>query len=731
MRLELGSMVASAAAARHRRLIALAGGRDAGWAALLAALESLGESALPPGRIAVSREEPDLPQGWERLHPRDVHRLLGQGPGLVVVDLHGSTEVRALCAAAGAVRGGGLLVLLCPDLDHWPDAPDALRDRLAPPPFTPDQVGRIMVQRLIDRLRQSAGVAVAQVPPDNGVELISCKPDPPAEAATPSSVQVPDDAVFSVELYDACVTADQASALHALEALTDRVGPVAVVLAADRGRGKSSALGLAAHGLQSAELTVALTGPGPGAVGEVIARVEELGGRPLHFVDPHEVPRADVLLVDEAAALSVPLLQRLSRAAPAVAFATTVHGYEGTGQGFAVRFREHLEARPGHLVEAAMAEPIRWAPGDPVETWSRHVFLLDADPGPAPDTSDVREVGSDELIHNETLLSHIFGLLVHAHYRTTPEDLVRLLDGPNIRVLAAMQRDEVAGVMLLAEEGGLDMETCAGLYEGRFRVRGNMLPETLTCHLAEEEAGELLAWRVLRLAVHPDLRRQGVGSRLVEEALTRAASSGVDYMGAGFAATPDLLRFWSRVGFAVARVAVTRSRISGEHSAVVVCPVSGWGEALATRLDEAFVRRFPHVLADALRGLDPAVARAAMRAGPRRDLRPTLTADDWRVLLTCAHGALLYDGTVQPVWELVRCYLSDRRPPVQLDDSSEDLLLTKVLQHRPWPEVVTELGLADNHEAMRRLRAALRPLVMAYGPAWVRTEVSRFGKGSE
>jgi len=528
-------------------------------------------------------------------------------------------------------------------------------------------------------------------------------------------------------VYRACASEDQVAALETLEGLL--APPVAVVLAADRGRGKSSALGLAAHALQAEGLRVTVTGPGAGAAAEIAERTRELGGRPAPFVDPQDVSGTDVLLVDEAAALSVPVLQRLAATAPAVAFATTVHGYEGTGQGFAIRFREHLQRREGRFAECTLEQPIRWAPDDPVEAWARDVFLLDAGPGPEPRGElEVRQLDPGELGANETLLRRLFGLLVHAHYRTTPEDLVRLLDGPNIRVVVALVQDRVGGAALMAAEGGLPPETCAGMLEGRFRVRGNMLPETLTCHLAEAESGELRAWRALRLAVHPALRRRGIGTRLLDEALVRARRSDVDYVGAGFAATPDLLAFWHRCGFAVVRVAVTRSRISGEHSAVVIAPTSPAGEALASRLDRAFVRRFPHVLADALRQLDPAVALAAYRAGSGRRRPPQMDDPDWRARLACAFGALLYDGTVQPAWEIARYHLADDDPPVQLEPRQDQLLMAKVLQHQPWPAVVDMLGMRDNHEAMRALRAALRPLVMVYGPPWVRGEAERFGR---
>jgi tRNA(Met) cytidine acetyltransferase len=74
----------------------------------------------------------------------------------------------------------------------------------------------------------------------------------------------------------------------------------------------------------------------------------------------------DHVIVDEAAALPVRLLESFLDA-PSVAFATTVHGYEGTGRGFSVRFRGLLEESDFDVTSLSLAEPIRYAAGDPVE----------------------------------------------------------------------------------------------------------------------------------------------------------------------------------------------------------------------------------------------------------------------------------------------------------------------------------------------------------------------------
>jgi tRNA(Met) cytidine acetyltransferase len=614
------------------------------------------------------------------------------------------------------------VVVLCPDLEQWPE-----------------DVGGGTARRLAASFERWA--TVWRVDADGAVK----GPTPPSEPAvtgprTSFQPRSTEGARFSDEIFLACRTEDQAAAVSALEALVDRSddGPVAVVLSADRGRGKSSSLGLAARGLAAAGASVVVTGPGPEAVVEVQARVAELGGSPPPFVSPADVATraADVVLVDEAAALSAPALQRIAADAPRVAFATTMYGYEGAGMGFDVRFREHLERRGGTLVERRLDQPVRWGPGDPVEDWARAALLLGARPAESaffhtvrPEEVAVEAVTGAQLAEDEELASQLVGLLTLAHPRTAAKDLARLFDAPDVEVRCAMWREAVVGALVLVREGGLPMETCEGLLEGRLELPGQVLPELLICQLAEEGAGTLDAWRVSRLAVHPAAQRRGVGRCLLWAAVDEARDEDIDYLGARFAATGDLLRFWNRCGLGVVQMDVTRSPVSGEHPAVVLRPTSDWGERLAGRLQAAFVRRFPHVLADALSRLEPPVALAALGGSLVPEVQPEMAPDDWNVLLASAFGPAQHDATVQPAWELVRGYLCDSKPRVELELIQRTLLLTRVIQHRPWAEAAACCGIDDVDEARRQLRLALRPLILAYGPTWARKEAERFRHG--
>src|SRR5690606_19225168 len=155
--------------------------------------------------------------------------------------------------------------------------------------------------------------------------------------------------------------------------------------------------------------------------------------------------------------------------------------------------------------------PIRWAPDDPVERFVFDALLLDARPAAAgaddgPGDIDAVVFDRDALVADERALSEVFGLLVHAHYRTVPEDLHRILDAPNLALpgLRSRRDGRVLAVSLVAREGGLPPAMCRDLARGRGRIRAHALPDALVAHLGHEEAGALAMIRSVRLAVHPE-----------------------------------------------------------------------------------------------------------------------------------------------------------------------------------------------------------------------------------
>ena len=782
--------------ANQRRHLVLAGDRDRGIDAAYDAIEA---TDVDEGSVSfVSTREGFR---FERLAPRGADELLGRTREVVVLDCHDRFVPNALGRSAGAVDGGGLLVSVTPPLAEWPDRRDGFDESLAVPPFVlADVTGRFR-RRLVETIRSHPGIAVVDLdgtdPGDAGVETTVERDgltDPPA-ARSRAPPGRPATATFPGAVYEACLTADQSRAVRVLESLATPGS--AVVVESDRGRGKSSAAGLAAGALALDGRDVSVTAPAFRNAAEVFARAREVvegaagdgeangpngersatagegertagegertagegeeprtvdapnGGR-VRFAAPAvaaELPGdPDCAIVDEAAALPVRLLERFL-AAPAVAFCTTVHGYEGAGRGFSVRFRDRLAESELTVRDVRLDEPIRYARDDPVESWVARALLLDARPavpeavaGTTVDDVRYRTLSPDELLANETLLGEAFGLLVAAHYRTEPNDLARLLDAPNLLARALVADDRVVAVALCAREGGLDPSTRAGMYEGE-RVRGNMVPDVLTSQLRDESAADPRGLRTVRIAVHHAVRGRGLGSRLLERIHDEFGGT-VDYFSVGFGATPRLLRFWRRAGYRSVHLSTTRNDASGEHSAVMLRPDDEAGRALLDRHAVALRDRERDALSDAHRDVDADVVRGVLAACPA-PVPVDLTPHEWRAVVAASFGPGMYDVAPGAFRDLAIAALVggngdgetgdtpdaddiDETDGNGLDDREERLLVRKVLQGRPWETVAEELGYVSTASCMRALGSAVEPLVERYGTDLALAERDRF-----
>jgi tRNA(Met) cytidine acetyltransferase len=734
--------------ADHRRLVVLAGDRDAGIDAAFDVVAGA-EAADDDVAIVTTREG----FRFERVAPERAGRLLGATRRVVVCDAHEAVSPNVLGRLVGVVDGGGLFVLLTPPLDAWPDRAGSFADSFAVPPFDADDVGGRFRERLASTLRSHPGVAVVDVDAGTVERRGEAEGSPPIR----SSPAIPATSAreFPAAAYRACLTADQSRALYALEALAEAGAsdPAAVVVEADRGRGKSSAAGLAAGSLAAAGRDVLVTAPERRSAAEVFDRAAKLlselgeradrgdgsiaavGGGRVRFREPGEAgalpERPDVVLVDEAAALPV---RRLSSflAADAAGFFTTVHGYEGTGRGFSVRFRGRLADAAHDLSDVSLSEPIRYAPEDPVESWAFRALLLDARPPVDPLVADAspssvtyETPSASELAADEHRLRAVFGLLVLAHYRTEPDDLARLLDAPNLRVRTLEHDGHVVSVALLAREGGLDADTRTRMYEGE-RVRGNMLPDVFTSQLRDEAAGVPVGYRVVRIATHHAARSRGLGSALLAR-IREEFDGDADYLGVGYGATPDLLEFWAANGYRAAHLSTTRNDASGEHSALMMAPLSPAGETLARRHGRWLRNRLPDQLPDQLRDVDPDVIRGVLAACAPGE-PPELADREWRIVVGVAAGPGQYATAPDPFRRLAVAALTgapatagagggDGETPTDavLTPRQERLLVRKVLQSHPADAVAAELDYPSERTCLRALGAAYAGVVDRYG----------------
>lgn len=641
---------------------------------------------------------------------------LGQEVDVLIVDAWAGLDPDRFGRAAGTIRGGGLLVLLVPELDQWPDYADPQNARVNVALYSPASVKGRFIQHLVNVLRRHADVRIVeagQALPDIHLAVERPRPAQTTTGRTP----------------------DQQRAIDAVIKVVTGQRRRPVVLTSDRGRGKSAAFGFAAAELlKQGVKRITVTGPSIQSVEAVFKHAAEqlaaarrqrglieTPSASIRFSPPDELivghHDTDLLLVDEAAAIPSPVLQKLLAGYPRIAFATTVHGYEGTGRGFAVRFTRVLDAQTRGWKNLRLETPIRWAADDPLEALVSDMLLLAAEAAPdaaiegaMPDNCRIERVDRDAQVSDQASLSELFGLLILAHYRTRPFDLRHLLDGPNISVYVMRHRSHVVATALVAKEGGFDAESARSIRRGESRPHGHLLSESLAAHLGLERAAQLACARVMRIAVHPAVQERGLGSALVAHMTGLAGASGLDYIGSSFAATTDVVRFWRALGFTPVRLSIRRGATSGEHSAVLIRGLSPAGSELVRAARRRFETQLYHQLAGPLRRVDPALIALLL---PDKDSAAALRLDpdDKIDLEDFAHARRLYDTCLGPVRELTWHMLRTPAVVEQLNNREAGLLIARVLQFRDWAEVAPMAGVKGRKPALSMLRHTIAKLL--------------------
>ncbi|WP_101757028.1 GNAT family N-acetyltransferase [Oceanicoccus sp. KOV_DT_Chl] len=420
------------------------------------------------------------------------------------------------------------------------------------------------------------------------------------------------------------------------------------------------------------------------------------------------------MLVDEAAAIPAAMLEAMLRHYNRVVFATTVHGYEGTGRGFDIRFKQTLtELRP-QWKALELNQPIRWAQDDPLEQFLFEALLLNAQAVPltalaglVPQRCVIEPINRDDLLTDHQSLNELFGLLVQAHYQTTPNDLRNLLDGPNISIWVSRFRGHIVAAALLAREGGFEEALSQAVYQGARRPRGHLLAQSLSVHAGFPQAAQMTYQRVMRIAVHPQAQRQGIGRQLLNAMIDHTRNAGVDFIGSSFSATADVLAFWHSVGCVPVRLGVSRDASSGCHSALVLSALSEDAQSMLLNLRDRFGKQFPLLLARGFNTVDFTVVEQLLRG---LDSGMVLDQQDWMDVEAFAKGYRQYDMCLPALLKLLCVSIVGEGWGVNLSTLQRRILIECVLQGRTLDQLVRSLQLSGKRAVLEELRAAIGSL---------------------
>ena len=651
--------------------------------------------------------------GFDAVAAKKAHQVLGQTYDVVVFNGRSGFDVDALGAVSGTIRGGGQLCLLMPPFAHWSTYADPVRTRFTAFGYSETDIKPRWFSHLQRSIAESTGVLMLD---QTGV----------VRGRLPRLQREPE---TDTELNDAdCVTSDQVDAVEAVIRAATGQRRKPAILISDRGRGKSAALGIAAARLlRQGRGRIVVTGPQRETVTTLLDHAARLlpearrsknrlrwCNSSIEFLAPDRISdrTADdtMVMIDEAAAIPLPLLTAVVKNSSRLALATTVHGYEGTGRGFELRFGPLLSSQMRGERRVTLITPVRWAAGDPLERFIFRALMLDAGATTSADRPidptrgfHTERLDRHALVQNRNRLDQLFGLLVASHYRTRPSDLRYLLDAPGVSVYGVCCQSAIVGAALVVREGGLAADLARDVIRGRRRPRGHLLPVSIGTHLGIETAPQLTYQRIVRIAVRPELRRQGLGSRLINCIAKDAHQTGHDCLGVSFAADLELVDFWSKAAMQPIRLGVTQGKSSGANALLMLTGLTTAGEYLTRRAAHLFSRRLPDQLADPLRKADPSLVLCLLNKGLQAK------SPDPDELLTASAFAAGQRGYAECVAELVTVsyhLLTDQLAGPQ-DKTGALCLVLKVLQKRSWADCAAVLGLAGRNDVTALLQRTI------------------------
>jgi len=560
---------------RHRQLLLLTGSQD--WTTLQA---NILINQLQGRRCILSRNKDLLNACW----PEHNHQILGQEYQIGLYDGYQGISPDKLAALAGTITAGGLLILIQPELKQL--------SSLIDPEFQTFQSAEIksnIVSYFNQRFsKQLDNQSCIKLDEKNGWQFPEIKTTPVNQLD------------FSQQ--QTCIEAITKTSLGRANR--------PLLITADRGRGKSSALGLAAAALIKDNKKVIISATQRRSVESAfkhLALVTEQNYKTgdntlanLSFIAPDklfdEVHQADVIFIDEAAALPVPVLQKILKLYPRVVFATTIYGYEGTGRGFTLRFIPYLNEHYKNWQKTFLNSPIRFALNDPLENTINQLLCLQADCAVSlPERLEniqIKEISQEELSQNETLLNQVFGLLVLAHYQTTVNDLRQMLDGNQVKVFITLKEETIIAAALVAIEGRLSKQLSAEILNGTRRPKGHLLAQSIAQLDNSDYFLKNKVARIIRIAVHPELTRNNFGSQLLQH-IESSLSTQVKAIGASFGGYASLLNFWQNLEYSTVKVGFKKDKVSGEHACLVLKSLNSSSQIPLQKLKQQLSHQLP------------------------------------------------------------------------------------------------------------------------------------------
>ncbi|EKX39913.1 hypothetical protein GUITHDRAFT_59665, partial [Guillardia theta CCMP2712] len=552
----------------------------------------------------------------------ETHKILGNTFGMCVLQDFEALTPNLLARTIETVEGGGVVVILLKTMS-------SLKQLYA---MTMDVHSRFrteahkdVVARFNERFLLSLGKCPSALVLDDELNVLPISSSSRNMLSAPQTSEDAAKSAHDEELKELCDslkdtqpignlvalarTIDQAKCLLTfMEAVSDKTLRSTVAMTAGRGRGKSAALGISIAGaIAYGYSNIFVTSPSPENLNTLfefilkafdaleykehldyqvvqssnpsfnncIVRINVFHShrQTIQYVQPqhsHFLSQAELVVVDEAAAIPLPLVKKMM--GPYLLFlSSTINGYEGTGRSLSLKLIQQLresQARGASVVEGddsagvvrapkksqgaeessmqasggrllrelKLEVPIRYSSGDKVEQWLNELLCLDCtnkvpalrNGCPHPSACELYYVERDTLFsyHKvaEEFLQNMMSLYVSSHYKNSPNDLQLLSDAPAHQIFVLLGPVDDSGtstpdilcVLQVCLEGQISKESVMSQLSRGVRQAGDLIPWTISQQFQDAEFAGLSGARVVRIATHPEVSRMGYGSRAVE-----------------------------------------------------------------------------------------------------------------------------------------------------------------------------------------------------------------------
>ncbi|MGQ8367425.1 GNAT family N-acetyltransferase [Glaciecola sp. 1036] len=473
-------------------------------------------------------------ENFQTVTAKNINAYLGQEFDYLLFDATNDFDASQFFAALGLLKSPGRFVLLVPALAS---------------------IDSQFLRHLLDTARQQPNTSWFSA------QLIDIKAS--------LNIQQYDDSSTREEL----LSEHQTCVIKEIDSSLENVQIHAVL--GERGRGKSTLLAELITSFLEKSIPITYTSMGRSnchVIDKFIAELAPEIGRLASFAAADMAalnPKTDILFIDEIASISPVLISQYLKLYKTIIFAGTSHGYEGTGRGLINRLIPSIT----NIKIYELNTPFRWYIDDPLEQWVNQLLFpvnTNLRSHVKVQTSDFTFISLNkaDVLASVSLYQQLVSLLINAHYQTSPNDIQRIFDDDSYHIMASLdsKRDSILGVCILIDESmEIEQALATQIALGNRRLKGHLFTQNLALHINEPSICHLKFFRVLRIAIQPELQGLGIGSKLLDyvRATTEQSNS---ILCTNFGFTDRLHNFWQKNDFALIKVGQKIDSASGTFS---------------------------------------------------------------------------------------------------------------------------------------------------------------------